>query len=146
MRNHGFQKHFDRVIASLRQQIERLEAEQAIYSNPDNNQDDDNHDTAELETTIAQLTEKVEALQKVQDDFRKANSMPKLIERLNDAIRDSETLSTQLETNMLSNNMDFTDFVREYTACRKLYHERRQKLEQLKLEQRNSYGNDYFGR
>lgn len=147
--DHVFQKHIDKVVGHLRTDIERLERELDRHKQEDSNENaDEQHDQEEqeLHSKIDKLTEEIAKLQKVQDDWRKKNSRSKLIERLNDAIRESEQLSTQLETNMLSKNMDFTDFVREYTACRKLYHERRQKVEQLKFEEFNSVDNDYFGR
>lgn len=147
--DHAFQKHIDKVVSRMRTDIESLELELNKHTEEDSTENtDEQHDQEEqeLQSKIDELTEEIAKLQKVQDDWRKKNSRSKLIERLNDAIRESEQLSTQLETNMLSKNMDFTDFVREYTACRKLYHERRQKVEQLKFEEYNSVHNDYFGR
>lgn len=147
--DHVFQKHTDKVVGSLRTEIERLELELKKHKEEDSNENADeqqDQEEQELQSKIDELTKEIAKLQKVQDDWRKKNSRTKLIERLNDAIRESEQLSTQLETNMLSKNMDFTDFVREYTACRKLYHERRQKVEQLKFEEYHSVDNDYFGR
>lgn len=137
---HKHQRLVDDFVSRVRTDVECFEREQQIAMST--NMDDVNEQSLlKLRTKIKEMESEVSGLQKLKDEWLEHNSPERLMERLRVAMRESEAVSDALEKSMLSSSMNFDDFLAEYIACRKKYHERSLKLEQLKVEtKRKSYG------
>lgn len=126
---HAHQRRVDSVLSTVRADVDAVEAE---VSKRRPVADDD--ERQRVQERVTQLQNEVDELQRVKDEWLEANSGERLIERLRTAVREGEAESDQLERDMLSNSLNFDDFLKLYLDCRKRYHQHALKLEQLKLE------------
>lgn len=130
---HKHQCMVEELVASVRAGVDSTEREHMeITAMTDNVGDEDELD--QLRQSIKEMESEVSELSKVKDEWLELNSPERLMERLQLAMRESEINSTKMEKDMLSSSMNFDAFLVQYIACRKKYHERSLKLEQLKLE------------
>lgn len=128
---HQHQMVVDEFVSRIRASVEKFEREhEAVTEKIGEVVDEDQ--LAELRSKIKDLEEEVKGLQVLKDEWLEHNSPERLIERLRIAVRESETVSEGLEKSMLSSSMNFGEFLEQYIACRKKYHERCIKLEELK--------------
>lgn len=132
---HRHQVAVDEMVARIRADVENFEREhEAITSKMDQVMDDSRLEG--LNRKIAETEDEIQGLQKLRDEWMEQNSPERLIERLRMAIAESESVSEALEKSMLSSSMNFDEFLTQYISCRKKYHERSLKLEQLRQEAR----------
>lgn len=132
---HSHQKVVDEVVASIKADVETFQRQhEAVTERMDEVVDEEG--LAEIRRKIAEMEDEVSGLQKLKDEWMEHNSPERLMERLRIAITESESTSEGLEKSMLSSSMSFEEFLVQYIACRKKYHERSLKLEQLKQESR----------
>lgn len=132
---HAHRKIVEDVVVRIRAEVEQFEKEhEAVTAKMEQAVDDSRLE--ELRKEISELETEVGGLQKLKEEWMENNSPEKLIERLRIAIAESESTSQMLEKSMLSSSMNFDEFLTQYVACRRKYHERTLKLEQLKLEAR----------
>lgn len=137
---HKHQKVVDEVVANIKTDVDTFQREhEALTERMDEVVDDDG--LRELRRKIEEKEEEVSGLEKLRDEWVEHNSAERLMERLRVAIAESESISERLEKSMLSSSMSFEEFLVQYIECRKKYHERSLKLEQLKQESRKrSFG------
>lgn len=132
---HSHQKVVDEVVARIKGEVETFQREhEAITERMEEVVDEEG--LAEIRRKITEMEEEVSGLQKLKDEWMEHNSPERLMERLRMAIAESESVSEGLEKSMLSSSMNFDEFLAQYISCRKKYHERSLKLEQLKQESR----------
>lgn len=140
---HKHQRVVDETVARLRSDVEQLETEYHAAVDRATEKPEDDAKVEETRLKVEQSQGQVDNLQKKQDEWFEKNGSDRLMERLRIAIRELEAASDSLEKNMLSSSMNFDDFLTRYIECRKKYHERALKLEQLKMEARDNIS---FGR
>lgn len=137
---HAHQKVVDEFVGRIKGEVERLKVEhEAITERMEEVANEEG--LAGIRERIVEMEKEATGLQKLKDEWLEQNSPERLIERLKMAIAEEESNSEMLEKRMVSSSMSFDGFLVEYIACRKKYHERSLKLEQLKQESRKrSYG------
>lgn len=140
---HQYQKVVDDVVANVRTQVETLERHHRKQPTRHVAQYTEEEDVETVQKKVQELEQQVDDLQKTQDEWYAQHSPERLMERLRVGIAELEKTTETLEKNMLSSSMNFEDFLTRYIECRKKYHERCLKLEQLKHESRH---NIPFGR
>lgn len=132
---HKYQKVVDEFVANVRNDVNIFQREHAaITAKMDEVVDEEG--LAELRGRIDEMEEEVKGLQKLKEEWLEHNSPERLMERLRIALAESEKMGQGLEKSMLSSSMNFDEFLTQYISCRKMYHERSLKLEQLKKETR----------
>lgn len=132
---HKYQKVVDDFVAKVRADVDTFQREhEAITAKM--HQVVDEEAFLKLQRQIEEMEEEVKGLQKLKDEWLEHNSPERLMERLRIAIAEEESVSEGLEGSMLSSSMNFDEFLAQYITCRKKYHERALKLDQLKKETR----------
>lgn len=129
---HSHSRLVDGIVSRLRADVDKLEAEQKDAASRVEQAKED--DISEIQREIEELQIEVNELQVKQDGWMTKYSLNVLLQRLRAAIRQSEAECERLEEEMLAGDLDFDQFLKQYLECRKLYHERSLKLEQLKFE------------
>lgn len=132
---HKHQAAVNNILARIRADVDNFEREHEAVTEKMEEDVDDNR-LAELREGIASMQQELDELQKQRDQWMEKNSSERLMERLRAAIAESESMSESLTKSMLSSSISFEEFLRQYIACRRKYHERYLKLEQLKQEAR----------
>lgn len=134
---HPYQKVVDDFVANVRSQVENLESNHRKQPTGDiDSITEDEEDVESMQKKVHDLQQQVNDLQKTQDEWYVQHSPERLMERLRVGIAELQKTTETLEKNMLSSSMNFDDFLTRYIECRKKYHERCLKLEQLKHESR----------
>lgn len=129
---HSHSRLIEGIVSSLRVDVEKLEAEQKEANRRREQAKDEN--ISDIQHEIDELQGQVNDLQIKQDDWMSKHSADTIIQRLRTAIREAEAECERLENEMLAGDLDFDQFLKHYLECRKVYHERSLKIEQLKYE------------
>lgn len=129
---HDYTHYVKGLVGRHRAQAEKLEAEQKDAA--DRLKEAKDADGSDLQREIEELQNQVDKLQVSQNEWMTKFSAETLIQKLRDAIHQCEAECQRLEEQMLSGDLDFDLFLKKFLDCRKLYHERSLKLEQLKHE------------
>eukprot|EP00177_Eucheuma_denticulatum_P000123 GFKZ01000220.1.p1 GENE.GFKZ01000220.1~~GFKZ01000220.1.p1 ORF type:complete len:283 (+),score=37.51 GFKZ01000220.1:107-850(+) len=132
---HKHQAAVNNVLARIRADVDNFEREHEAVTKKMEEDVDDNR-LAELREGIACMQQELDELNSQKDQWMEKNSPERLMERLRAAIAESESASESLTKSMLSSSISFEEFLRQYIVCRRKYHERYLKLEQLKQEAR----------
>lgn len=132
---HKHQAAVNNVLTRIRADVDNFESEHEAVTKKMEEDVDENR-LAELREGIASMQQELDQLHKQKDQWMEKNSPERLMERLRAAITESETASESLTKSMLSSSISFDSFLSQYIACRRKYHERYLKLEQLKQEAR----------
>lgn len=131
----------DEIVGRVRADVQAFERDYVAMAARMEEEVVDEGGVAALHVEIGQMETQVEQLSRRKEEWLETHSEERLMERLRMAVNDSEHNSEALEKGMLSNEMDFDEFLTKYVACRKLYHERCLKLEQLKsVAKKKSFG------